>query len=342
MRSLTRQPERQRGLGLIELMIAVTIGLVLIAGALAMFVNSRAAYNTNQEVARLLENGNYALDEIGRSLKMAGYWGRNNEATLVRGRTGDPAGELWRTTAATNDCVDGWYTNLDRRVEGLNDDNAAYRTRCLPDARYLQGDVLVVRHVEPSPVPTASLAANTTYIRSDPTGSALFIGTTEPTGFDVSAQNYLLRAEAIYVSPFNLVLGDGLPTLKRAALTAGAAGPEVFVPLVPSADEIIIPGIENIQVQFGVDTDAVADGSANQYVDANNVGAAQWNNVVSVRVWLLARAEQADANFCNRSTYVLAGTAITPAGPAACDDADPTNDDAFRRVLLTRTFKLRN
>jgi type IV pilus assembly protein PilW len=321
----------QRGLGLIELMIAVTIGLVLIAGALSVFVNSRASYRTNQSIGRLLENGNYALDEISRSLKMAGYWGRNNSGGLVRGRTGaTQSAELWVTTPATNDCTNGWYADVARRVEGLNNTNAPYSTTCLPDTRYQANtDVLVVRHVEPDAVATASLVANTAYIRSDPAGAQLFVGTTEPTGFTALAQNYQLRSEALYVSPFSLTVGDGIPTLKRAALIGGAVAPQIFLPAVPAANEIIIPGIENMQVQYGLDRNN--DGSANQYVDANVVTANQWDDIVSIRIWLLVRSEATDGLYVNTSSYVLPETTVSPAGA-----------DGFRRLLMSRTIELRN
>ena len=48
---------RVEGAGLVELLIAMAIGLVLIAGALSVFVNSRNTYRVNQAYARMMENG---------------------------------------------------------------------------------------------------------------------------------------------------------------------------------------------------------------------------------------------------------------------------------------------
>lgn len=320
-----RRARRQLGIGLVELMVAVTIGMVLIAGALGVFVNSRKTYTVNQEVARLLENGNYALDEITRSLALAGYWGRNNTSVLVRGRTGDSQfTPIASANPATNDCTAGWYANVGRRVEGLDNTNAAYSTTCVLNARYQAGtDVLVVRHVEP--VPVATLQANTVYVRSDPAGAELFVGTTVPGGFTTIAENFLLRSMAFYVSPFSLTVGDGIPALKVAAL---ATGPTINVPGTPSADEIVIPGVENMQVQYGLDTNG--DASANSYVDADKVTANQWGNVTAVRIWLLVRAEVNEFGYSNTSTYRLPDGLFTAPG------------DGFRRLLVTRTVQLRN
>ncbi|MBT6210678.1 MAG: hypothetical protein HOI35_11740 [Woeseia sp.] len=323
-----RPRNQERGIGIVELMIAITIGMVLIAGALSVFVNSRATYNTNQEFSRLMENGNYALDEISRSLRLAGYWGRNNAGDLIRRRTGDTGfPEIYLSSAATNDCSAGWYANTTRRVEGLENTNSPYGSTCVLDARYQAGtDVLVFRHVEPTEVATASLVANTVYIRADPAGAEFFVGTTEPTGFTDTAANFLCRAEAYYISPFNLTVGDGLPSLKRAALVAG---PELFVPTNPDASEVVIPGVENLQVKYGIDT--TDDGSANQYLNADTVAATQWDDIVAVRVTVLVRSEFEEAHYSNTSSYRLPDGLYTPS-PA----------DGFRRMVVTRTVELRN
>ena len=124
-----RSRMHMHGLGLIELMIAVTIGLVLIAGALSVFVNSRQTYRTNQEFARLMESGNYALDQISQSVRLAGYWGKYNTGDQVRRRTGDPSfAQLYLSSPATTDCTAGWYADTERGVEALTIPTQAIKT----------------------------------------------------------------------------------------------------------------------------------------------------------------------------------------------------------------------
>ena len=316
------------GLGLIELMLAVIIGLVLIAGALSVFVNSRQTYRTNQEFARLMESGNYALDQISQSVRLAGYWGKYNTGDQVRRRTGDPFfTELYVSSPATTDCTAGWYAATERAVEGLNNTNAGYQNTCLPDNRYQANtDVLVVRHVDPTPIEATDLVANTVYIRADPNGAEMFHGTTQPDGFSASALNYELVTQAFYVSDYNLVAGDGQPTLKKAELVAG---PEVYTPAIGTAQEIVVPGVEDMQVQYGVDTNN--DGSANSFADADNVTATQWDDIVAIRIWLLMRTSFEDADYQNTAQYRMPDGLYTP---------NPV--DGYRRLLVTRTIKMRN
>lgn len=80
---------RARGLSLIELMIAMVIGLVLMLGVTQIFIASRAASRLSEGAARTQENARFALDFLQRDLRMAGHFGCvNDQAHLVK-NTGD-------------------------------------------------------------------------------------------------------------------------------------------------------------------------------------------------------------------------------------------------------------
>ena len=64
---------QQRGLTLVELMIALALGLLLIAAVGAVYLGSNQTYRVAQDSARIQEAGRYGLDLIGRSLRQAGY-----------------------------------------------------------------------------------------------------------------------------------------------------------------------------------------------------------------------------------------------------------------------------
>jgi type IV pilus assembly protein PilW len=66
---------RQQGFTLIELMVAATIGLVIISGVMTLLTTSKRTYSFQQQMARLQENARFAFDFIGRDLRMAGYFG---------------------------------------------------------------------------------------------------------------------------------------------------------------------------------------------------------------------------------------------------------------------------
>ena len=67
-----------RGVSLIELMVALIIGALLIAGAVTVFLQSRNTYRANDMVSRMQEAGRYALDVIAPDVRLAGFWGLTN------------------------------------------------------------------------------------------------------------------------------------------------------------------------------------------------------------------------------------------------------------------------
>ena len=130
------------------------------------------------------------------------------------------------------------------------------------------------------------------------------------------------------MSDYSDVLGDGLPSLRRADLAVG-----------PSMEsEVLLTGVEDFQLEFGVDL--TEDAQVNSYVNASridiNLGVLddlEWNNgdVIAVRVWLLMRSERQDRdNIGSAQTFYMAGKNIT------------TPNDGYRRHLVSGVVKLRN
>lgn len=77
------------GLSLIELMIAMAIGLVLLLGLVQVMAASRAAYQLSSGVARTQENARFAMDSLQRDLRMAGHLGCvNDQARMQEGMEG--------------------------------------------------------------------------------------------------------------------------------------------------------------------------------------------------------------------------------------------------------------
>ena len=64
-----------RGFTLVELMVAITIGLIILAVISQVYVGSKRTYRSQEALSRLQENGRYAIDFLGRDLRMAGYMG---------------------------------------------------------------------------------------------------------------------------------------------------------------------------------------------------------------------------------------------------------------------------
>ena len=90
--------------------------------------------------------------------------------------------------------------------------------------------------------------------------------------------------------------------------------------------ECLARGVEDLQIEFGIDTDN--DGSANVYLAAPLAG--QINQVVSAKIFILVRSEDADITYVNDKVYTLSNAA--PLAP---------NDNFYRRAFST-TVGIRN
>ena len=78
-----RPRHQQRGVSLVELMIAMLLGLFLMIGVIQVFVSSKSTYNTQESLSRVQESGRHAIALIARDLRMAGYSGCGGQAVNV-------------------------------------------------------------------------------------------------------------------------------------------------------------------------------------------------------------------------------------------------------------------
>ena len=81
----------QTGLSLIELMIAMLVGLILMAGVLSVFMSSRKTYGVNGAMGQIQEHGRFALNFISRDTRMAGYMGCGGSSANIGNRLNSPA-----------------------------------------------------------------------------------------------------------------------------------------------------------------------------------------------------------------------------------------------------------
>ena len=81
----------QRGLSLVELMIAIALGMVLMLGVMQMFLSSRVVFSTQQGMSRIQETGRLAIEFLSRDIRMAAYYGcyrpRAGQGTELRNKT---------------------------------------------------------------------------------------------------------------------------------------------------------------------------------------------------------------------------------------------------------------
>lgn len=68
-----RQPGNSSGFSLVEILVAMTLGVVLLGGAVAIFASSKDSYRLQENIAGMQENGRYAIQALRRGVEMAGY-----------------------------------------------------------------------------------------------------------------------------------------------------------------------------------------------------------------------------------------------------------------------------
>lgn len=116
----------QRGLTLVEILVALTISAFLIAGVIQLFVGSKQTYRGHDALSRIQENGRFAIDTMARDIRMAGYAPFNTVTlgppvvtpTQVRVRWSDPGtGPLQCNPADGSGICDRTYSMVCRGGE---------------------------------------------------------------------------------------------------------------------------------------------------------------------------------------------------------------------------------
>ena len=348
--NMTRQPEqygifaRSRGFSLVELMVALLITLILTAGIAQIFLGSKKSFNIQETLGRMQENGRYAIDSISSDVRRAGYWGGNADITAIEDYT--PGGVTNGNKIATDDgtCTNvNWARMLTHRIFGKNDNRTSYT--CLPADTTHIGDILVVRYAAPwllGGITTPTPLANHYYVRSSLFEGRLFEGKDEAAypipGATVTRTSELISRAYFIHDSGNTSKCPGnppVPSLYRLSLINGALD-----------SEEIAYGVDNFQVQYGVDTDG--DNSVDNFIDAQAATDPSWGQVIAARVWLSVRAECPETGYDNTNSYPMAGGNYTPGttdrdGDGNIDgDVDGDGTDDYRRQIFTTTIRLRN
>lgn len=313
---------KQSGVTMVELMVALAIGSFLMIGAIQVYNQSRQAYVINDSIARVQETAQFAMDTIEADLRMASNWGRHSRGRSIEGRSltgaANPLG-----LAAPVGCGANWALNLGRPLEGTNN---AYALPCAATGgAQPNSDVITTRRAT---VAATALNNGRLQIQSTRIQGELFDDGAIPAGFSAAnSETHDLLINTYYVSPDSTLI-PGVPTLRRKSL--------VFVGGVSVIqDQEVAPGVENLQIQFGVDVDD--DNTVDRYV---NPGDAIFDpldaafipdaKVITARIWLIIRSISPEIGLNDLRDYE----------PGDVDLGVP-NDD-FRRMQVSKTILLRN
>ncbi len=308
MRHERGSPQAQSGFSLVELMIALLLGLLLMSGIIAVYLESKKSFVQDEAISRVQENGRFALRLLTREIAMGGFYGGVTDPTAVTAPAGADACETWLLNP---DQVIETYDNADSGVD------AAFGTCGL--AAVAGTDVLAVRRASDKPVVQHG---------DWQIGFTAFTGT-----------QYYLHTESAGLGLAEIKPGSGL----GAALTAAGSTADVWDYFgriyyigtengIPSlctlsaqntAQTCLVSGVESLQLELGIDTSG--DGIPDEFVPGSvspGAGDVDVATVVSMRVSLLVRSPELARSFAAESRDWVVGDATVT-----------TNDQYYRRVF---------
>lgn len=322
-----RYDRKQQGLTLVELMVALAIGSFLIIGAVQIYNQSRQSFVINESIARVQETAQFAMDTIEADLRMASNWGRTSRGLAVEGRSttadSDPLNLL--TAGVTDACGPDWVLNLAVPVDGADN---GYDLLCpAQGGAQAASDLITVRRASVNPVPPQAgrLQVQSTRVQ----GEVFNDGNVPPAFNPADSATHNLMVTSYYVAqPDPNTLIPGVPTLRRVVLTVNGGVSEI-------EDQEIAPGVENLQVQLGIDVDE--DNTVDRYVnpgdeiyDPSAGGYVPGARVLTARVWLVVRGIDLELGIDDSRNYAPGNVNLG------------TFADNFRRLQVSKTILLRN
>lgn len=315
-----------RGFSLVELIIAMGLGVFLSSVMVFSYTQARAAALYDEQISSLQENARFALGIMTRELSLAGFQGA--VSGIVELGSPDPL------AACESDL---WSLGRSRPLQIVND----YSRDTLPESgdgeRF---DCLGVASVADSTDLVAIRRSASVASVRDGTADRELVASATPTWFLRSLEGVAVQWERqrprdlpaiaagsrstsfwkalghiIFIRPFSQIREDNLPSLCMKML----AGTQMTT-------RCLVEGIENMQLEFGLDTNL--DGVANIYV--SGLDASNWHLAVTARVHLLVRSVKAVSPYVDVNSYQLGSVVVQPA-----------RDRHVRRVF-TATVSLRN
>ncbi len=321
----------QHGLTLIEFMISITLGMLIFVALTLLIARQSATQGEFEKSSRQIENGRYAMGVLNDDIQMAGYYGEFSNVGATAPASVNPC----LTDVAVMEAL------MVYPVQGY-DSPATSPLSCILAANHKPNtDILVVRRVEPPLVPIPSAAASRVYVQSGLTPSGLdFLKVlnsgANPSAFTLfnkdkttlaSLRTFVVRI--YFVSPCSVTPcsasadgGNPIPTLKVVELSSSGT---------MSAVTPLVEGIENLQIEYGVDSvsnDGSPDGA---FVSTT----ADWANVMALRIHLVARNNERSPDYVDTKIYQLGagGAAAIPATDHYGLDVRPYKRRVFSQMI---------
>ena len=310
------------GFSLVEMMVAMVIGLFLTLGIFAMFNMSSANIKSTSGLNQLQENGRMALTILSGDIEQLGFFADMTGTEFLVGVNTDVLVTLKEDCNIDNINNGSFPINnagYFRQLWGYEIGKSTETLKC--NNTDLKGfdetDVLQIKRLS-GPNTLNPTETNKIYMGISANEAKIFAGSQSSPIFE-HARYWEYKHHVYYINNDS----DGIPLLRRKSLTANGM----------TNNEQLVEGIENMRFLYGFDTNE--DGSADNFVAVNKVTNDMWDHkgkqrLVAIRVYILVRAIEADGSYLNNVTYTLGDKSIAATG------------DHYRRKVLSTTVPLEN
>lgn len=320
------------GFTLVEVMIAMVLGLLLMGVIATVFLSSSRNFAQDDRISRLQENGRFALKTLAQELSMVDFWGgmsvpsnivanANVQPASVAGRCGlsyDAVNSVIVLNAATAAIANGQFNCITTAEFQPNTDVFAIKRAHGFEQTFAAGST-----------EEAVLTDAPIYLRTPATAGEL---RAPVAGASTDGLSYWRFTPSIYYirNHFQETAGtavDSIPTLYRKRLNATRE--------MVTEEGGVAEGIENFRIEFGVDSDS--DGVANNYT----IAPTNFTQVVTARLYVLVRSRDKDMAFTDSKRYNLGATLCYNADASGGCLAYPDGANYYRQALSS-TVALRN
>ena len=260
---------RMSGMSLIELMVAMVLGLVVLGAAFAVFMSNQATFRVNEDVNRMQENARVAFEMISRDVRAASGSACSNASVMDSAsafRDAPVTGNATELTVLSGD--DASY-----RVTGSTASSVTLDSVQIADARdaFETGDLLLLCNARKTFLVTAgAVTANTVS------------HTTLPENYNPAAD--------VHAPPASVVLAR-LRNVRWFVANNGRGGSSLFVSRNGGAGEEVAEGVQNLAFQY-LETGAAA------YTAAPG----NWGNVIAVRTTMTFTGRNVDGTPLQRTS----------------------------------------
>lgn len=339
---------RKKGFTLVELMIAMVLGLILVAGVIQIFISNKQAYRVTDAHSKLQDNTRFALDVLSRDVRSAGFNGcraiENKNVNIIADAPAPTNINASSVITGSNATTTNWTPNISSSlgavVVGTDVITVQRGESCGGNLTNSANTTGNIRIRFPN---NCSVDTGDTFMISDCTDAHVFRATSvslngagtkqriahdDGGGLSNQSNKFCKRyqssdptecesgEEKIYDFDSELLVFNSVTYFIRLGVN-GQRALWLFdnnSPAVNGSNPIeLIEGIEDMQIVYGRDTDD--DDIVDAYHDAEVIQTnGQWDKVIGARISLLAQTQEQNLTTANQTVTFNGGNVTATEG----------------------------